>query len=161
MSQVVGFWNRLLGRKQSKLPPFDFSRNRFPAKKTWPPDLREMTEKQQFYFERKFKRRTRLKSIKPQWNKWTKIVQWSLISFILVHGVFFYDFSQDPMNPRKGEQPFQGLRDKMWAILGNVWTQNESTIKVPERGARRTESMGSPRAGVEEFDGARPTSTPK
>jgi hypothetical protein len=152
---AMGFINRLLGRKQSPLPPFDFARNRFRAKKIWPPNLSELTEKQQYHFERKFKRRTRLKSIKPQWNKWTKIVQWSLISFIIVHGVFFYDFANDPMNPRKGQQPFQGLRDKMWAILGNFYTQNPSTLGVPERGARRIEPVGSPRPGVEELDEAR------
>lgn len=153
---AMGFINRLLGRKQSQLPPFDFSRNRFPAKKQWPPNLRELTEKQQFYFERKFKRRTRLKSIKPTWNKWTKIVQWSMISFIIVHGVFFYDFAEDPMNPTPGKQPFQGLRDKMWAILGNFYTQSPSTVGVPDRGARRVEPMASPRAGMEEFDNASP-----
>ncbi|KAJ4400064.1 hypothetical protein N0V91_008945 [Didymella pomorum] len=154
---AMGFINRLLGRKQSQLPPFDFARNRYPAKKTWPPNLRELTEKQQFHFERKFKRRTRLKSIKPTWNKWTKIVQWSLISFIIVHGVFFYDFSTDPMNPTPGKQPFQGLRDKMWAILGNFYTQKPSTIGVGDRGERRTELMSSPRAGVEAFDDVSPT----
>jgi hypothetical protein len=154
---AMGFINRLLGRKQSQLPPFDFARNRYPAKKTWPPNLRELTEKQQFHFERKFKRRTRLKSIKPTWNKWTKIVQWSLISFIVVHGVFFYDFAQDPMNPTPGKQPFQGLRDKMWTILGNFYTQKPSTIRVGDRGERRAEPMASPRAGVEQFDDASPT----
>lgn len=158
---AMGFINRLLGRKQTTLPPFDFARNRFRAKKSWPPNLRELTEKQQFHFERKFKRRTRLKSIKPQWNKWTKIVQWSLISFIIVHGVFFYDFANDPMNPRKGEQPFQGLRNKMWEILGNFYTKGPSTLGVPERGSRRVESMGNPRAGVEEFDDVSPVEKPK
>ena len=153
---AIGFWNRLLGRKQSPLPPFDFSRNRFRAKRPWPPTLSDLTEKQQFYFERKFKRRIRQKSIKPTWNKWTKIVQWSIISFIIVHGVFFYDFAEDPMNPTPGKQPFQGLRDKMWAILGNFYTQSPATVGVPDRGARRVEPMGSSRAGVEEFEDASP-----
>lgn len=155
---AMGVINRLLGRKQSQLPPFDFTRNRFPAKKQWPPNLRELTEKQQYYFERKFKRRIRLKSIKPTWNKWTKIVQWSMISFIVVHGVFFYDFANDPMNPTPGRQPFQGLRDKMWAIFGNFYTQSPSTIGVGNRGARRVDPMDTPRPGVEEFDDASPKS---
>ncbi|KAF3048059.1 hypothetical protein E8E12_009642 [Didymella heteroderae] len=133
---AMGFINRLLGRKQSQLPPFDFARNRYPAKKTWPPNLRELTEKQQFHFERKFKRRTRLKSIKPTWNKWTKIVQWSMISFIVVHGVFFYDFANDPMNPTPGKQPFQGLRDRMnlktmqsWKAIA-LWSRRKSLWRL-------------------------------
>ncbi|KAL1792399.1 hypothetical protein ACET3X_008906 [Alternaria dauci] len=112
---MLRFFNRLLGRHQNTLPPFDFARNKYPAKKKWPPYLRALTEKQQFRFERKFKRRIKMKSIRPVWNKWTKIVQWSLITFIAVYGVLFHDFRYDPMNPTPGEQPFKGLRKKMIA----------------------------------------------
>ncbi|CAO2650824.1 Nn.00g091210.m01.CDS01 [Neocucurbitaria sp. VM-36] len=155
---MLQFLNRLLGRTQNTLPPFDFARNRFRVKKKWPPNLRELTEKQQFRFERKFKRRHKLKAVRPQWNRWIKTVQWSLISFIVVYGVFFHDFRQDPMNPRPGEQPFEGLRQKMWGLLGNFYTHTETTMKG-ERGARRLESKGSPQAGVrgvEEEDDASP-----
>jgi len=118
---------RLLGRSpRPQLPPFNFARNRFKVKKVWPPQLRELTEKQQFRFERKFKRRLRIKSIKPQWQKWTKIVQWSMISFVLVYGVFWHDFAKDPMNPRPGEQPFKGLRAWMRGLYGGVWTHTIS-----------------------------------
>ena len=118
---------RLLGRApKSTLPPFNFALNRFKAKKHWPPNLRELTEKQQFRFERKFKRRLRLKSIKPQWQKWTKIVQWSLISFVVVHGVLFHDFAKDPMNPRPGEQPFKALRAYMWESWDALWTHTST-----------------------------------
>ena len=139
--------NRLLGRYQNTLPPFDFARNRFRVKKKWPPNLRELTEKQQFRFERKFKRRIKAKSIRPMWNKWTKIVQWSIIGFIVVYGVLFHDFRKDPMNPRPGEQPFEGLRQKMWGFWGTFYTHTETTLKG-ERGARRLESTGSHQAGA-------------
>ncbi|KAF2847129.1 hypothetical protein T440DRAFT_521123 [Plenodomus tracheiphilus IPT5] len=128
--------NRLLGRTQNTLPPFDLARNRFRVKKTWPPNLRELTEKQQFRFERKFKRRIKAKSIKPQWDRWTKIVQWSIISFIVVYGVLFHDFRKDPMNPRPGEQPFAGLRQRMWGMLGNFYTHTEER-PTAARGSRR------------------------
>ncbi|PSN61254.1 hypothetical protein BS50DRAFT_457164, partial [Corynespora cassiicola Philippines] len=114
---------RLLGRQpKPQLLPFDFARNRFPAKKRWPPNLGELTEKQQFRFERKFKRRLRMKSIKPQWQKWTKIVQWSLIGFVVVWGVFFHDFAEDPMNPRPGEQPFKPLRAWVKRLGDGFWS---------------------------------------
>lgn len=139
---MLQFINRLLGRNQNTLPPFNFARNRFRVKKKWPPNLRELTEKQQFRFERKFKRRTKLKSLRPRWDRWTKIVQWSMIGFILVYGVLFHDFRKDPMNPRRGEQPFEGLRQRMWELLGNFYTHTESTLKV-ERGARKLEPLGT------------------
>ncbi|KAH7561836.1 hypothetical protein J3E72DRAFT_30604 [Bipolaris maydis] len=131
--------NRLLGRYENTLPPFDFARNKYHVKKKWPPNLRALTEKQQFRFERKFKRRIKLKSERPLWNKWIKVAQWSLISFIVVYGVLFHDFRKDPMNPRPGEQPFEGLRKRMWGLLGGFYTHTEDTMKGAggERGARR------------------------
>jgi hypothetical protein len=60
---MLGLINRLLGRHKTTLPPFDFMRNRFPAKKKWPPNLRNLTDKQNFRFERKFKRRIKLKAV--------------------------------------------------------------------------------------------------
>ncbi|KAH8710059.1 hypothetical protein GQ44DRAFT_690394 [Phaeosphaeriaceae sp. PMI808] len=133
---------RLMGRQRSTLPPFDFARNRFRTRKEWPPTLRDMTEPQQFRFERKFKRRIRLKSLRPVWNKWVGIVMWSLISFTVVYGVLFHDFAKDPMNPRPGEQPFVGLREKMWKMLGGFYTHTEATMQEA-RGSRRVKSTAA------------------
>lgn len=148
-STMLQLLNRLLGRRtKPELPPFDFARNRFRAKKKWPPNMRTLTEKQQFRFERKFKRRLRMKAIKPQWQRWTKIVQWSAIGFVTVYGVFFHDFAKDPMNPRPGEQPFKGLRDWVKRLGEGIWTHTATR----ERGGRRLrreelegEEGGSPR----------------
>ena len=133
---MLRFINRLLGRHQNTLPPFDFSRNRFPTKKKWPPNLRNLTDKQNFRFERKFKRRVKMKAVDPQWNRRVTVVIWSLITFVVVYGVLFQDFRHDPLNPQPGEQPFQRLRDRMWKMLGGFYTHTEETIAV-ERGARR------------------------
>jgi hypothetical protein len=143
-------FGRLFGRQRSTLPPFDFSRNRFHMRKKWPPNFRNLTEKQQFRFERKFKRRIKMKATSVTWNKWVGIVQWSMISFVLVYGVLFHDFAKDPMNPRPGEQPFEGVRGWMWDKLGNFYTHTEATMKGGGRGARRVEPLpGSPAEEVE------------
>jgi hypothetical protein len=131
---------RMLGRERSTLPPFDFSRNRFRAKKVWPPNLRELTERQQFRFERKYKRRLRMKSIKPLWIKWTKIVQWSLIGFVVVYGVFLHDFTKDPMNPRPGEQPFVRIRAWAKGLTGGFWSH--TSTDVPRGGDLRSVESG-------------------
>jgi hypothetical protein len=143
LAMVLGVFGRLFGRQRSTLPPFDFARNRFHMRKKWPPNLRELTEKQQFRFERKFKRRIKMKAVRPQWNARVKIVQWSIISFILVYGVLFHDFAKDPMNPRPGEQPFLRLRGWMWDKLGSFYTHTEATMEERGRGARRVEPLGN------------------
>jgi hypothetical protein len=150
---MLGFFQRLFGRQRNTLPPFDFARNRFRMRRPWPPNFRELTEKQQFRFERKFKRRIKLKSTRPLWNKSVKIVQWSLISFIVVYGVLFHDFAKDPMNPRPGEQPFVRIRTWMWNKLGNFYTHTEETMKGGGRGARRVEPMQDRRVREESEGG--------
>jgi hypothetical protein len=153
MLQLV---QRLLGRQPKlQLPPFDFARNRYRSKKKWPPNLHHLTERQAFRFERKFKRRLRMKSVRPEWNKWVKIVQWSLVGFITVYGVLFHDFSKDPMNPRPGEKVFEGLRAWFWGLGEGFWTH---TATAGGRGGvlRTAESKSAweekEKAGLESAD---------
>jgi hypothetical protein len=146
---VLGFFGRLFGRQRSTLPPFDFARNRFYMRKKWPPNLRELTEKQQFRFERKFKRRIKMKAVRPGWNKGVTVATWSIISFIVVYGVLFHDFAKDPMNPRPGEQPFLRLRGWMWDKLGNFYTHTDASLEEKGRGARRKTPLGAGRAEIE------------
>ncbi|KAF2470732.1 uncharacterized protein BDR25DRAFT_261892, partial [Lindgomyces ingoldianus] len=120
-----------------EIPPFNFARNRFPAKKKWPPNVRELSAKQQFRFERKYKRRALLKSIRPVWDKSLALVQWSLISFILVYGIFFYDWPHDPHRPGAGKEPFEGPRVWMRSIGKQLWTHTEDPA-----GVERTQRPG-------------------
>ncbi|KAF2711962.1 hypothetical protein K504DRAFT_464060 [Pleomassaria siparia CBS 279.74] len=129
MLQLV---RRLLGRQRSTLPPFDFARNRYKAKKEWPPWIRELNERQQFRFERKFKRRLLIKSIKPTYIKWNKIVMWSLISFVTVYAVLWHDFANDPMNPRPEEQPFNALRNWVKSWTDSIWTHTSTVGPDPD-----------------------------
>jgi hypothetical protein len=147
---MAGFFARLFNRPTNTLPPFDFARNRYPMRKKWPPNFLQLTEKQQFRFERKFKRRVKDKAVRPEWNNRVKIVTWSIISFVLVYGVLFHDFAKDPMNPRPGEQPFMGIRGWMWGKLEGFYTHTEKTFKGEERGARREEPILAGLEGKEE-----------
>jgi hypothetical protein len=136
---------RLLGRQpKTQLPPFNFARNRYPAKKKWPPNLKELTERQQFRFERKYKRRLRMKSLRPVWNKWVTIVQWTLIGGISVYSILFHDFAQDPMNPRPGEQPFKGLRNYLKGLTKGFWTHTMEEVE------ETASTKGEEEAAVEE-----------
>ncbi|EPQ62979.1 Bgt-3643 [Blumeria graminis f. sp. tritici] len=52
---------------------------RYKSKKVWPPDFSKLNAKQQFRFERKLKRRSKLKWARPRWVKGVKIAQLSSI----------------------------------------------------------------------------------
>lgn len=73
-------WLRsLFGRAKEPIVPFDFERNPYKAKKLWPPHFNQLSEKEQFRFERKFRRRNKLAWARPGWTKFTKLTQWGLI----------------------------------------------------------------------------------
>ncbi|KAF2655945.1 hypothetical protein K491DRAFT_576072, partial [Lophiostoma macrostomum CBS 122681] len=92
------------------LPPFNFARNRYRAQTQWPPVLRNLPHRQQFRFERKFKRRLRMKAVDEVWNRWVGVGMWSIIGFIVVYSVFFHDFRKDKNNPRPEEEVFETPR---------------------------------------------------
>lgn len=60
-------------------PLFDFERNPYKAKRPWPPDFSKLSSKHQFRFERRYKRRAKLKWARPGWTKFTKLAQWGSI----------------------------------------------------------------------------------
>jgi hypothetical protein len=133
---------RLLGRQRSTLPPFDFSRNRYKARTRWPPEILKLSERRQFYFERRWKRRMLMKSIRPRWQKGVKIFTWVTIGFVTVYAVFFYDHRNDSWNPQPGEQPFQELRDWtrdfLYGIFGSFWTDTAKALEeARESGPQR------------------------
>ncbi|ORY13572.1 hypothetical protein BCR34DRAFT_480695 [Clohesyomyces aquaticus] len=135
------FLKRIFSRGPKKeIPPFDFARNRFPAKKQWPPNLHELSAKQQWAIERKYKRRVLLKSIRPAWDKSLALFQWTLISGIVVYSIFFYDFPHDPTRPGAGKEPFEGPRTWMRSIGKQLWTHTEEG--VTDSKARRLATPG-------------------
>ena len=55
-------------------------KNPYKAQKQWPPDFTKINPKDQFRFERRYRRRAKLKWARPRWMKITKLVQWGSCS---------------------------------------------------------------------------------
>ncbi|PKY02619.1 hypothetical protein P168DRAFT_328641 [Aspergillus campestris IBT 28561] len=72
--------------------------------------MRRLSPKHQFRLERKYRRRAALKFARPQWMKITKLVQWGVISFVLLYAVLFMEWDE------RGS-PFDDLRN---AVFGAV-----------------------------------------
>jgi hypothetical protein len=47
----------------------------YKLKKVWPPDIKSMTPPQQLRFEKKYKRRLKLATARPRWDKFVRIAQ--------------------------------------------------------------------------------------
>ncbi|KAK4507507.1 hypothetical protein PRZ48_001242 [Zasmidium cellare] len=83
--------------------PFTIETNPYRSKKTWPPDFTKLSQKHQFRLERRYRRRTKLKWARPNWNKGVKLVTWGSIVFVLTYGVLFLEVDE-------GITPFDGIR---------------------------------------------------
>ncbi len=164
INMVLRWLNRLLGRHENNLPPFDFSRNRFRKIKPWPPNVQALTHKQQFRFERKFKRRIKFKSLRPKFNKRVTVVQWTMISAVVIWAVLFEELDLSKW-PQPGpdddplEQPFSSLRAWMWQKVDDIWTHSETSFKG-ERGQRRPEVLEESVNAANQRNGQSPRAGP-
>ncbi|OBW65654.1 hypothetical protein D6C84_03462 [Aureobasidium pullulans] len=78
-------------RRAAAAPKFDFARNPYKSKRTWPPDFTKLSQKHQFRLERRYRRRAKLKWARPTWTKFVKLSTWATISFVVVYGVLFME----------------------------------------------------------------------
>jgi hypothetical protein len=75
-------------------PPSPISRinvfnNPYRARKKWPPNFKTLHPKHQFHYEKTYRRRLKLKYIRPRWVKGTKLVQYVLMTTIVLYWIFF------------------------------------------------------------------------
>jgi len=124
----------LFRRKPPKAPPkpFDFSKNIYKAHTRWPPIFADLTQKEQFRFERKFRRRSKLKWARPKWNRNLQLVQWGGSVFIIAYAVFFLDWRTNEM--QKGEPEgkpwYSDLGDSFWSKPKNKSTASPAANEV-------------------------------
>ncbi|KAL2117259.1 hypothetical protein VTJ04DRAFT_9427 [Mycothermus thermophilus] len=65
---------------------------KYKLKKVWPPDIKTMTPQQQLRFEKKYKRRVRLATNRPRWDKFVRLAQLFTSTGILVFFIVGMDW---------------------------------------------------------------------
>ncbi|KAK5218174.1 hypothetical protein LTR96_009857 [Exophiala xenobiotica] len=107
--------------------PFRVNNNPYRARKSWPPDFNNLDPKQQFHFEKTYRRRAALKWARPTWNKSIKILQQTLITFTIIYFVFICE-------PTHGQgTPFDGFRAWFFDKVGMLGQLPESTREEAEK----------------------------
>ncbi|EGS23056.1 uncharacterized protein CTHT_0015410 [Thermochaetoides thermophila DSM 1495] len=96
----------------------------YKLKKVWPPDFKSMTPQQQLRFEKKYKRRLKLKMERPRWNKFVKLAQLVTTTSVIGYMVLFMDWKDVPT-------PFEPLREKVWGFFG-IFTEENRKLKAPK-----------------------------
>ncbi|KAK3304700.1 uncharacterized protein B0T15DRAFT_537352 [Chaetomium strumarium] len=96
------------------------SNSTYKLKKVWPPDMKTMTAQQQLRFEKKYKRRLKLATARPRWDKMVRLAQLFTMTFVVSYMVLFMDWKDVPT-------PFDPVREKFWTFFG-VFTEEKRTI---------------------------------
>lgn len=110
----------------TRAPAFNALTNPYRARKAWPPVLSQMSENQQFYYEKKFRRRLLKKTyaMRYNWDRWALFLRRFSIGFVIV----WFALIAEPPDPDTRVPP-DGLRYWMY---GQLRKGNEAGI-WPER----------------------------
>jgi hypothetical protein len=109
--------------------------NPYKAHTSWPPEnIASLPAKQQFHYEKTYRRRAKLKWARPTWRRWTGIIRDTAILGVVVWTVLF-------MEPPDGQRnPFVGVRrfvfGKVALLRGESEEGEERVETVLERKAR-------------------------
>ncbi|TGJ78730.1 hypothetical protein E0Z10_g10037 [Xylaria hypoxylon] len=113
-------------RNATRAPPtVIYANSRYKPKKVWPPDFSRLSEKEQFRFERRYKRRVRLATARPRWDKYVKLAQLGSVTFVLVYSVLFMDWNTE-------KQPFDGIRSRFWGVIGALSPEKRHERQRPD-----------------------------
>ena len=107
--------------------PFNARTNPYRARKAWPPNFDVLHPKQQFHFEKTYRRRAKLAYTRPKWNRRIKTLQHTGILLTVAYFVFICE-PEDKMGT-----PFDGFRAWFFGKLKNLGTLPESTRYEAER----------------------------
>ncbi|XXG97847.1 hypothetical protein Hte_004161 [Hypoxylon texense] len=112
-------------RNATVTPPPGAYMSPYKPKKVWPPDFSKLSEKEQFRFERRYKRRLLLATARPRWDKLIRFTQLFSVTSVLIYSVLFMDWQSE-------KQPFQGIRDKFWGAVGAFSSQQRYERRNPD-----------------------------
>ncbi|KAI0376382.1 hypothetical protein F5Y04DRAFT_211034 [Hypomontagnella monticulosa] len=112
-------------RNSTMTPLTGIYNSRYKPKKVWPPDFSKLSEKEQFRFERRYKRRVKLATARPRWDKLVRLTQLFSVTFVLIYSVLFMDWNTE-------KQPFQGVRDTVFGAFGALSPEQRYKRQNPD-----------------------------
>ncbi|KAK4135749.1 hypothetical protein BT67DRAFT_440618 [Trichocladium antarcticum] len=93
-------------------------------KKVWPPDMKTMSTQQQLHFEKKYKRRVKLATARPQFDKAMQLAQLFTMALVVGYMALFMDWNGVPT-------PFDPLRENFYGFFG-AFTKETKKLELRE-----------------------------
>ena len=100
---------------EASRPSLSARNTSYKLKKVWPPDFSKLSPAEQFRFEKRYKRRVKLASVRPRWDKLIKLTQLfgitcktekyrflfrkldlTGLAVVAIYSVLFMDWKTDP-----------------------------------------------------------------
>jgi hypothetical protein len=107
--------------------PFDFAKKNYPSHTQWPPLFADMTTREQFRLERKFKRRSKLKWARPVWNRNLQLIQWGSTIFLVGYCTLAVDWSGNQIEDKESAPGYlKNIRGWFDDAAGSIWTHTSS-----------------------------------
>ncbi|KAK4121839.1 hypothetical protein N657DRAFT_647324 [Parathielavia appendiculata] len=91
-----------------------------------------MTPPQQLRFEKKYKRRLKLATARPRWDKFVRVAQLCTMTFVVTYMVLFMDWKDVPT-------PFDPVREKFWGFFG-VFTDESRKLTIKDKPSSQASS---------------------
>ncbi|KAL2166825.1 hypothetical protein VTG60DRAFT_2101 [Thermothelomyces hinnuleus] len=107
---------------------------KYKLRKVWPPDIQSMTPQQQLRFEKKYKRRLKLATARPRWDKFVRLAQLFTTTFVLAYAVLFMDWKDIPT-------PFDPIRERFFSFFG-VFTEDARKLTLKNQPSAPPSSSG-------------------
>ena len=117
----MGLFGSLFSRRTAVKHAITGKNNPYKARIQWPPNFSRLPHTAQFRFEKKYRRRSKLKHMNPTWIKSVKIFQWVACTSFGVYAIFFYDW---PQEENSDEEP------AFWTVYCVVFYSQNRTNKV-------------------------------
>ncbi|KAI1813341.1 hypothetical protein GGS20DRAFT_586587 [Poronia punctata] len=102
-----------------------YQHSAYKPKKIWPPDFSKLSPKDQFRLEKRYKRRVKLATARPRWDKFVRLAQLGSVTFVLIYSVLFMDWNTE-------KQPFEGIRSVFWGGLEAFSSEKRDERQQPD-----------------------------
>lgn len=137
--------------------PYNTKTNPYTCKRPWPPDFAHLSPKHQFRLERRYRRRSKLKYTRPNWNKAMKLAQWGGILFVVGYGVFWLEVGDDEDVGESGKRMRRGRSGTVFDGVRGWWDGGLGGDLASARGDGRREEGEAGERVVEEIHEYRST----
>ncbi|KAI1132664.1 hypothetical protein F5Y10DRAFT_261086 [Nemania abortiva] len=116
---------KLRNPTRAAAPTGVYLNSRYKPKKVWPPDFSKLSQRDKFRLEKKYKRRVRLATARPRWDRFVRLARLGAVTFVIVYSFLIMEWNTE-------HQPFEGVRNSIWSALSVFSSEKRDERQRPD-----------------------------